>query len=193
MWCECCLWSLLRQDQLHAAEGGFEVVCLGGWTSVPGIAGCPVCLWQWDPRVLYLEACPGPVPYLEVHSLSSRLSPSFMLGPPPVNLCVGPLLGVTADACTPWLVSANCTPRTFLLPYRCRPSALHLRGGRLVASLGRVLSDGAWCCAGICTACAPGRKRGLCAWWGMKPHLPVWHQGQGSEPHASPPAAYVAC
>lgn len=55
--------------------------------------GHPVCLWWWDPHVVYPVARPGLVPYLDVHSLLSRPGPSFVLGPHPLDLHARPLPG----------------------------------------------------------------------------------------------------
>lgn len=111
-----------------------------------------------------------------MHSILSCLGPFFMvLGPHPLDLCVRPLPGVTADAYTPQLAAADRAPRT-----KNRPSAMQVSPSApptSMASPGRVLSEGALCYGGVCGAHAPRRKRGLRRW------------GQGGELHTSPPAA----
>lgn len=104
------------------------------------------------------RGCPvygGEIPVLFTSGLSKSCAlPDITPGPflyvgstPSLFACATPSRGHRHRSHPLGLESADCAPRTGLLPCRCCPPPTHTHTsgwGRLVASSGRVLSDGVW-------------------------------------------------
>lgn len=170
------------------AVGGFEVVCLGGLTGVPGVMGPPSlsvvvgflrCLpsgpsrsgaLPWRPHSIIAQALPS----CWVHTLAicvhnpSRGSP-LTLAPP--GWCLLTMLWELA------FCHAGVAPRS--------PSPTSEGGGGVPGQSalrwGTVLRG---CLLGTCTW---EKKRTQLPGRGCSLTSVAWRQGQGSEPHASPP------
>lgn len=167
------VWRWVPRGPRDGRKKGVEVLCAWGGVGPASRAsrGRPVCLWRWDPRVVY------PVGPLRSRRLASKsaLSRSLRPGKPSPRVlrpqpllnpaCRDPLPGVTADAPQPpppgW---SSCRPRPENRPPAVRVSPLGPSPPPPVGVLGLVASLGRECFRGArgvvargCVVCVSGR------------------------------------